>query len=208
MELSIQKYCAITPRRVCINGQTLIEVEAQESPEKSLIQTYRNLELDYRKFFKMDNLSKLATLAAESLLKDTELYQIADKDNMAVVLANTSSSLVTDAKYQQTINDPENYFPSPSLFVYTLPNIAIGEICIKHKIYGENIFLISQHFDAQTLYLYVNELFENTNTQHCITGWVECNETTYEAFLLLVGKETNGNTFNIYTLDNLYKNSL
>jgi hypothetical protein len=120
-------------------------------------------------------------------------------------LANASSSLVTDANYQRTITDPGNYFPSPSLFVYTLPNITIGEICLKHKIYGENVFFISQKFDANILYFYVNELFENTNTQQCITGWVECNEKTYEAFLLLVDKGTSSNKFEINIIDKLYK---
>ena len=206
MELSIQKYCTIFPLEVGINGQKLIDVEVQESLEKSLVQTYRNLGLEYLKFFKMDNLSKLATLAAECLLKDTELYAITDSDNVAVVFSNASSSLVADVKYQQTINDPGNYFPSPSLFVYTLPNITIGEICIKHKIYGENIFLISQFFNANNLYLHVNELFEKTNTRFCITGWVECNETTYEAFLMLVAKGKSDNIFDIKTLENLYKN--
>ena len=206
MELSIQKYCTISPLKVGINGQNLVAVEVQESHEKSLVQTYRNVGMEYLKFFKMDNLSKLATLATECLLKDTDLYQIADKGNMAVVLSNASSSLVADARYQQTINDPENYFPSPSLFVYTLPNITIGEICIKHKIYGENIFLISQFFNAQTLYLQVNELFEKTNTQFCLAGWVECNETTYEALLVLVEKRKTDIAFDINTLEYLYKN--
>lgn len=206
MELSIQKYCTILPQEVCINGHRLIDVDVQESLEKSLVQTYRNLGLEYLKFFKMDNLSKLATLAAECLLKDTELYAKTDNNNVAVVLSNASSSLVTDAKYQQTINDPGKYFPSPSLFVYTLPNISIGEICIKHKIYGENIFLISQFYNAQNLYLHVNELFEKTNTRFCITGWVECNEATYEVFLMLVVKEKSDNAFDINTLENIYKN--
>jgi hypothetical protein len=147
----------------------------------------------------------LATLAAECILKDTWLYELTDKSNLAVVLANASSSLVTDANYQRTITDPGNYFPSPSLFVYTLPNITIGEICLKHKIYGENVFFISQKFDANILYFYVNELFENTNTQQCITGWVECNEKTYEAFLLLVDKGTSSNKFEINIIDKLYK---
>lgn len=205
MELSIQKYCTLTPRNVSLNGQKLVEVDVQESLEKSLVQTYRFLGLNYLKFFKMDNLSKLATLATESILKDTGLYQITNKKDVAVVLVNASSSLVTDVNYQKTITDPKNYFPSPSLFVYTLPNITIGEICIKHKIYGENVFLISQKFDAHLLYFYVNELFKSTDTRHCITGWVECNETTYEALLLLVEKGTSGNKFDINTIDNLYK---
>jgi hypothetical protein len=204
MELYIQRYCTLLPGILSVNGKKLTDIGVQETLEKSLIQTYRNLGLDYIKFFKMDNLSKLAILAAESILKDTELYRIADKDNVAVVLSNASSSLVADTRYQQTITDPENYFPSPSLFVYTLPNIAIGEICIKYKVYGENVFLISQKFDSDILCFYVNELFENTDTLYCITGWVECNETTYEAFLLLVEKGTSGIKFDTETIDNLY----
>jgi len=206
MKLSIQKYCTITPGEVRVNGQKLNDVQGQVSPDQSLAQTYRNLGLEYLKFFKMDNLSKLSILATECLLKNTELYTISDNKNVAVVLSNASSSLVTDKRYQQSINEEKSYFPSPSLFVYTLPNIAIGEICIKYKIYGENIFLISQFFDAQTMHLHVNELFANTNTEFCITGWVECTETSYEAFLMLVVKGKSDNQFDIKTLDKLYKN--
>jgi len=207
MKLSIQKYCTITPGEVRVNGQKLNDVQGQVSPDQSLAQTYRNLGLEYLKFFKMDNLSKLSILATECLLKNTELYTISDNKNVAVVLSNASSSLVTDKRYQQSINEEKSYFPSPSLFVYTLPNIAIGEICIKYKIYGENIFLISQFFDAQTMHLHVNELFANTNTEFCITGWVECTETSYEAFLMLVVKGKSDNQFDIKTLDKLYKNN-
>jgi hypothetical protein len=204
MDLYIKKYCTLLPGIVSVNGKKLTDIDIQESLEKSIVQTYRNLGMDYIKFFKMDILSKLAILAAESILRETELYNIDDNDNVAVVLANASSSLIADARYQQTITNPENYFPSPSLFVYTLPNIAIGEICIKHKIYGENVFLISQNFDSDILYFYVNALFENTDTMSCLTGWVECNETTYEAFLLLVEKGTNGLKFYKNNIDNLY----
>ncbi len=205
MKLNIQKYCFLDPQEVCINGQKHLVIDAQESLEKSLILTYRSLGVNYLKFFKMDNLSKLASLAAEILLKDTRLQEIVEKNNVAVVFSNSSASLVSDANYQTTINDLENYFPSPSLFVYTLPNIAIGEVCIKHKIYGESIFYISQKFDASILYFHVNGLFENTDTQHCIVGWVECSDKTYEAFLLLVEKGTSGTIFNIDTINNLYK---
>ncbi|MCX6226111.1 MAG: hypothetical protein NTV01_15395, partial [Bacteroidia bacterium] len=182
-----------------------IDVDIQESLEKSLVQTYRNLGFDYLKFFKMDNLSKLAILAAENVLKGTDLYSKTCNDNVAIVLANASSSLVADTNFQHTISDPENYFPSPSLFVYTLPNISIGEICIKYKIFGSNMFFINQKFDASTLYFYVNELFENASTDYCITGWVECNENAYEAFLLLVTKGLSQYKFDINTIDFLYK---
>jgi hypothetical protein len=204
MDLGIHRYCTLLPQKVIINGQVLVNIDIQESIEKSLVQTYRIFGFDYIKFFKMDSLSKLAILASEILLKETYLYKIEDIFDVAVILANASSSIIADTKYQKTITDQENYFPSPSLFVYTLPNIAIGEICIKHKIHGENIFLISKKFDADLLYFYVNKLFENTDMRHCLTGWVECNEETYEAFLLLVEKGTGSDKFEICTLEKLY----
>jgi hypothetical protein len=206
MNLFLQKYCIVLPEKVIVNGQQLLKINPQDTLEKSVIQTYHDLNLNYLKFFKMDSLSKLAILATECLLKDTDLYNIDDKSDVAVVLSNASSSLITDSNYQKTISDPKNYFPSPSLFVYTLPNIAIGEICIKHKIYGENVFLISRKFNSELLYFYVNELLEKTNTRQCITGWIEFNEIGYEAFLLLVKKDSGFKKFVSKEIDDLYNN--
>jgi hypothetical protein len=206
MDLGINKYCTITPEKVYLNGQNLFDIDFDGSPEKSLVQTYHKLELAYPKFFKMDSLSRLAVLAAQCVLKDTEISSKTDNDDVAVVLANASSSLVTDVNYQHTISDSHNYFPSPSLFVYTLPNIAIGEICIRHKIYGSNIFFIYESFNAEGLYFYVNDLFESSNTRHCLVGWLESNTESYEAFLLLVEKGTGIETFDVKTLESLYKN--
>jgi hypothetical protein len=80
-------------------------------------EAYKSLELSYPKFHKMDNLSKLAFLASEMILKDE------DHSRTALVFANRSSSLDTDFKYQESINSQENYFPSPAVFVYTLTHM-------------------------------------------------------------------------------------
>src|SRR5690606_9811213 len=102
-------------------------------------QVYKENNSAYPKFFKMDNLCKLAFLASEFLLEDSKIGSTT-QENMGIVLSNKSSSLNTDRKHQATINDKDNYFPSPALFVYTLPNIMIGEISIRHQIKGENVF--------------------------------------------------------------------
>lgn len=205
MDFKLLKYCSINQQRVSINGESIYELSAEDTHEKSLSQTYRGLGMSYLKFFKMDKLSKLATLAAECLLKDTDLYAQDENRAVAVVLSNSSSSLETDASYQQTINEADNYFPSPSLFVYTLPNIAIGEICIKHKIYGENIFMVSRGFDAEQICFHIRYLFEHTEMQFCLAGWVECNEESYEAFLFLVEKAACESQLDSATINNLYK---
>ncbi|WP_321539372.1 hypothetical protein [Flavobacterium piscinae] len=87
----------------------------------------------------MDNLSKLAFLASEVLLSEQIIAEA--ENNVALVFANRSSSLDTDVKFQQSIDDKENYYPSPAVFVYTLPNICVGEISIKHQLKSENAFL-------------------------------------------------------------------
>ena len=108
----------------------------------------------------MDDLSKLSFLAADVLLKNEQL-DTEGENNIAIVLSNRASSLETDRAHQKTIQDQNNYFPSPAIFVYTLPNICIGEISIKHKLYSENSFFIFDNFNAQHLLDYANSLIND-----------------------------------------------
>jgi hypothetical protein len=146
---------------------------------------YQFLDIKYPKFYKMDNLSKLGWLGTEVLLKesfDREKYLAED---IGVVLMNASSSLDADIKYFESTKE----IASPALFVYTLPNIVIGEISIKHNFKGESAFFIFEQFDPGFLEQYVTNLFDNNIVQVCICGWVEVLADAYEAVLFLVGKE-------------------
>ena len=118
----------------------------------------------------MDNLSKLAFLTAELLLK-SEISE-EQENNIALVFANKSSSLDTDVKYQDSIVDSENYFPSPAVFVYTLPNICIGEISIKHQLKSENTFFIFDSFDSEFMTNYSNLLLNTNKAEKVLCGWV------------------------------------
>lgn len=134
---------------------------------------YKNYGINYPKFYKMDNLSKLGFLAAEILLKETAVLSKYKSEEIAVILSNESSSLDTDLKYQKTIDDRNNYFPAPAVFVYTLPNIVIGEICIRHKIKGENTVFISETFDKEFIFEYTEILFNTGKAKVCITGRID-----------------------------------
>ena len=136
----------------------------------------------------MDNMSKLAFLSSEILLKSTQITKKYKSDEIAVILSSGSSSLQTDFNYQQTINDRDNYFPSPSIFVYTLPNVMAGEICIRNNIKGENTVFISEKFDKEFLFSYVDILLRSGRVKACITGRIEYNYPSgnYEAELYLL----------------------
>ncbi|MBC3757200.1 3-oxoacyl-ACP synthase [Hyunsoonleella sp. SJ7] len=185
----IKSYCHIKDNRVVLDGRVLCEHE--NLPFSDFIKTvYRSQEAKYPKFFKMDNLSKLAFLAADILLNhgnDSERGE-----NIAIVFSNKASSLDTDRKHQESIQDKDNYFPSPAVFVYTLPNICIGEISIRHKLYSENSFFIFDAFNAEHLSVYSNTLLSQKKADEVLCGWVEFdNENNYHAFIYLVSKEGN-----------------
>ena len=148
---------------------------------------YKFLKTDYSKFFKMDNLSKLAFLAADVLLKKENLNE--EENNIALIFSNKASSLDTDRKHQDAIENDAEYFPSPAVFVYTLPNICLGEISIKHRLYSENSFFIFDRFNAEHLQLYANSLLRSGKAEKVLCGWVDLDENSYDAFLYLVEKE-------------------
>ena len=149
---------------------------------------YRLLQVDYPKFFKMDGLSKLGFLASEMLLTDTE-NRFTPREDVAIICFNRSSSLEIDTQYQATIADNENYFPSPSLFVYTLPNIVTGEISIRNSFFGETSFYICKEFDVRQIAGIVKETFLDKTTTTVLVAWIEDWEETHEVFMALIENE-------------------
>jgi len=190
----ISHYCSVNLSVILFNGSIVFSQDTSERSE-FLKTAYRHLHIQYPKFFKMDNLCKLAFLSAEILLKDMELTSRYPPEEVGLILLNSSSSLETDEKHQESIHDRSNYFPSPSVFVYTLPNIMTGEIAIRHKIKGENAVIISEKPDAQTIYQFVDELFSQKRVSCCITGWVDAYHDRLSSCLMLVENEEKAKSF-------------
>lgn len=185
-EYYISAFCNIKNNTVSLNGSKVYSDENNEFSE-FIKAAYKSFETNYPKFFKMDALSKLAFLAADVLLKD-ENFNGDEENDIAIVFSNKSSSLDTDRKHQKSINNNEDYYPSPAIFVYTLPNICIGEISIKYKLFSENSFFIFDNFNAQHLFDYSNSLLSTEKAKKVLCGWVELNGNQYDAYLYLVSK--------------------
>ena len=202
--LCISAHCRIKDNSAALNGETVFTLE-EASFTQFIKALYRDQKFEYSKFFKMDNLSKLGFAAAEILLSNAD-----DKimgAEVGVVLANANASLDTDVKHQESIADAKNYFPSPSVFVYTLPNIVIGEICIKHKFTGENACLISKSFDSDQLFEYTMNLFNNGKVSSCLIGWVDCYLGEYDAALFFITRNNDKKSnFESERLKSIYQN--
>ena len=175
--------------------------EQSGSSDEFLNAVYTRYEISYPKFHKMDQLCKLGFLATELLLKDTGHTEKYGETETGLVLSNANSSLDVDLKYAKTIQTGA----SPALFVYTLPNIVIGEISIRRHFKGENAFFVFKQFDGNFIAKYVTGLFENKLIKNCICGWVDFLKEDYRALLFLVeavGAE-NAITFTGDTLNQL-----
>ena len=185
MDLLITSYCHLHDNKVIVNDRLFFYQENILKFADFIKSVYKQEKVDYPKFYKLDPISKVGFLAAELVLKETTIEGY-HPEKVGVVLSNSSSSLDTDIAHNETIKNRSSYFPSPSVFVYTLPNIVIGEICIKNRIKGENIFLISETFNGKLLCDYVNELFINERVDACLCGWVEVMGNNCNALMVLV----------------------
>lgn len=163
---------------------------------------YRKLSYNYMKFFKMDILCKWAWLGAEVLLTSDErhLYEGINKSKVGVVLMTSSGCIDVDKKYQESRKE----IPSPALFVYTLPNIMLGEICIRHGFKGEQLCLVSEEFDAEEIEFWVNDLLEYKGMEACLCGWADAYDDHKDICLFWVTKSNNGRVFTKENLTALY----
>ena len=166
------------------NSITLDDAVLFEAPESSFAEfakkALKALKVEYPKFFKMDNLSKLAFLAAEAVLSPLSAEA---KSHTALLFANRAASLDTDLKHQATIANPQEYYPSPAVFVYTLPNICLGEISIRHQLHTEGSFFVFDSYQqaAPFLQTYSQALLAQGVAEHVLTGWVDFLGEEYEA---------------------------
>ena len=173
----------ITPRGVVVDGK---QVAIDAGADNLLTEVYKRHIGSYPKFYKMDRLSQLGFVASELLLSAegqnngiTELRnnEITARRNYgetrAVVLFNHTSSLWADREYAKSIAVGEDYFPSPSLFVYTLPNIVCGEIAVRNGYHAETSFYILPHKDENMMQQVLTSTFLDHGLQSIVAGWID-----------------------------------
>lgn len=193
----------ITPEEVVLDHQKLWEgnqnanekLEEQEGAghHSLLTSLYRQMIGNYPKFYKMDGLSRLGFVASEILLNaekgDTDVERREEEgerllEERAIIFFNHSSSIASDRNYKESINDKDNYFPSPSIFVYTLPNIVTGEIAIRNHFHGETSFFILPDKDERMMEEILQASCRDAQSKSFLTGWIDYeDERHFEADL-------------------------
>lgn len=171
----------ILPDGVTLDGMRL---PVQSQGAGLLSEIYRKYVGDYPKYHKMDALSRLAFLATELLLSRGDVPQDSER---ATILFNRTSSVVADRCHLGSIAKPGEFYPSPSVFLGTLPNIATGEIAIRHGYTGETSLYITDFRDEALMKKVVSSSFSLGGFRSLICGFVDCDRgDSFEADLKIL----------------------
>lgn len=160
----------ITPERVCVDGR---DIAFTGTGKTMLTDLYKRYVGDYPKFYKMDRLSQLGFIASELLLQAEGRERFKDCDDRAIILFNHASSIMADRQYLSSIETPGQFFPSPSLFVYTLPNIVAGELAIRNHYHGETTFCILPERQDEVMRQVLQACCQDETTRSILGGWVD-----------------------------------
>lgn len=188
----------IKAEKIFRNNDSILYLDSEIGLQQFLKESYKKLGVNYPKYHKMDSLCKLGILGSHVLLKDQTLTP-----DTALVFSNASSSHDIDSKHEQSMGD----IVSPSVFVYTLPNIVLGEISIKYNLLSENAFFIEDEFNAELLVDYSEVLLNSGKATSVVCGWIELKNDEYDVFLCLVSKSgeisfTQENLEELYGIEN------
>ena len=180
----ILSYVSFNNRCVEQDG-TIVCQNEEENAQSWLPLVYKNIGMEYPKFFKMDRLCKAGVLASELLMRKMPAIPDGSKRQGAVICFNSAGSLDDDRAYQQTIQHREAYFPSPSIFVYTLSNIVTGEIAILHRILGESASYVSPACDFKALASAMTKDLADPHHDFVLSGWIDYDEGNCDVRLFL-----------------------
>ncbi len=177
-KMEIRHRVVVTPRTVSVDGAA---IKTQSTGKEMLTELYKQYMDDYPKFYKMDAMCRLGLVTAE-LLSKAENHATDRTAERSIILFNHSSSEATDRQYQQLIVRQEDFFPSPSVFIYTLPNMVAGEIAIRHQYKGETSFYILPEHDETLMAEVMEATSADAATTDILGGWIDYeDENHFEA---------------------------
>lgn len=180
----------ITPTEASMDGKTLLTAANGSTGKAFVTEIYKQLIGNYPRFYKMDLLCRLGFVASELLLKAEGTDPYSTPESRAVALIGHSGSICADRNYLQSFVNPDDYYPSPERFVYTLPNIVTGEIAIRNHYHGETAFYMLPWRDNDIIRQLLCSTLADQATKSIIGGWLNCDdEEHFEADINIIIKE-------------------
>jgi 3-oxoacyl-[acyl-carrier-protein] synthase-1 len=159
----------ITPDGLWVDDQA-VPLENRGSALVSEI--FKKYLADGSRFYKMDLYSRLAYVGTSLLAKDA--LEASDPEDRALIIFTQNGSVLADRKHLSTFANPEEFFPSPAVFINTLPNVVLGEIAVKNNIKGETTLVLLPNRDETVMQRIIDATVSATRPSVLICGWVDC----------------------------------
>lgn len=135
------------------------------------------------RFGRMDLTSQLALLAVEPLAAG---FDSLGRERIAICLAARTSSLSTDVEYWKGRDGAGG--PSPTLFTYTLPSAAIGEIAIRHRLTGPNLCFVGR---SDNVLPEAAEVIRGGEADACVCVYVKAISTDLAGMITMPAEVTS-----------------
>lgn len=147
---------------------------------------YRALADPNMKFSKMDDLCKLAYVASCELLAGRR--PTAWPSGSAWCWPTAAHRSTATCAIRAVIDADDGGGASPAVFVYTLPNIMLGQIAIKHGLKGESTFFAFPDKSCNFIRKYAEGLIAQGRMDAVVWGWCELCGGEYDCELTLTEK--------------------
>ena len=128
------------------------------------------------RFGRMDPLSKLSVGCAHLARKDAA----AGSSNTVpegIVLGTLMGCLITDVHYYAAVCDEGLEGAGPLLFSYTLPNVAVGEVCREFRMFGPNTVISCGSDSALAALIVAHRWLSSGRASSLLAGGVEAVDT-------------------------------
>ena len=166
-----------------VNDQQL--ADGTGSADECLSNAWNAVGVDHPRFHRADRLSRLVLLCTEPFF--VPLMDERMKDGTAMVIMGRHGSLDTDERYYDQLRDEG--LASPGLFVYTLANIAMGELSIRHGLHGPGLCLLNEEPDVDQLRSACAHMLATPGVQRVVCGWADIFAGRAQGSFLLLGNE-------------------
>lgn len=169
-----------------VNGKRL--ATACGNLDQDLNNAWAALGIELPRFPRMDRSSKLVAIGGSAFFIEGGALAGNSKDTIGMVITGKHGSMDTDQKYQaQLVVDNH---ASPGMFVYTLPNIAMGEFSIQHGLYGSGLCLLNNALDLAQMLDACEILLHDHGMESVICGWSDIFADQATATFMVVTERT------------------
>lgn len=181
-DCEVARRLRITPDGLWMDDQA---VPLENRGSALVTEIFKKYLADGSRFFKMDLYSRLAYVGTSILAKDA--LEASAPEDRALVIFTQNGSVLADRKHLSTFANPDEFFPSPAVFINTLPNVVLGEIAVKNSIKGETTLVLLPARDEMAMQRIIDATVSAARPSALICGWVDCDaEDSYIADLKML----------------------